>query len=67
MYYTEHYEFVYILNDGYKGWIDPVWTVEETDESITIDTGHYKYPFEKKDIRKWTIRPYNPDTTYNEF
>lgn len=59
-------EFVVEFNDGSRDWIDPVVDVQETEETIIVSNGFFEYTFDKSFIKKWTVRPYSPETTFDE-
>ena len=62
----EHNEFVVEFKDGTRDWIDPVDNIDETADTVKVyaSTG-YEYSFAKSLISKFTVRPYNKDTTYD--
>jgi len=62
-----HLEFVVEFKDGSRDWLDPVDHdgVTEDDTNIVVEHHNgYVYTYEKSKIDRWTIRPYDPDTTY---
>lgn len=61
----EHNEFVVEFKNGSRDWIDPVIDISEDETTIYVDNGYCEYEFLKKDIDKWAVRPYTPETTYD--
>lgn len=59
-------EFAVEFNDGSRDWIDPVVDVKETDTQIIVNNGYYDYKYDKDVIKKWIVRPYSPETTFDE-
>lgn len=59
-------EFVVEFNEGSRDWIDPVVDIQETEDHIIVDNGMYDYKYDKAVIAKWQVRPYSPETTYEE-
>jgi len=61
----EHNEFVVEFKDGKRDWVDPVFSLDEEEEYITVSSGSFEYTYDKKLIDKWAVRPYSAETTYN--
>lgn len=59
-------EFVVEFNDGSRDWIDPVVSVSDTGTQIIVNNGMYDYKYDKSEVKKWQVRPYSPETTYDE-
>lgn len=63
-------EFVVEFKDGSRDWVDPVVKVEETDCEIIVTIEYRgfknKYHYDKCDMVKWQVRPYDVDTTYDK-
>ncbi len=62
----EHNEFVVLYKNGNKDWIDPINEIWEDDYIIYVDNYSKTHEFVKTDIDKWVVRPYNPETTYDD-
>lgn len=62
---NEHLEFVVEFKDGTRDWVDPVDEVFYNDVRLAIYSRSFLYEYATKDIDKWTIRPYAPETTYD--
>ena len=60
-------EFVCEFHDGERDWVDPVVSIEESDTTIkvknSISSNYYEYS--KAGIKKWCVRPYSEETTYD--
>lgn len=61
-----HREFVVEFKDGRRDWVDPVYSVEETEQHIAVEnvTGRV-YIYDKELCDKWVVRPYSAETTYD--
>lgn len=60
----EHNELVILFKDGHREWVDPIYSLTETDTHIIVDNC-YLYKYEKEKIDKWVVRAYHSDTTYD--
>ncbi len=63
-----HNEFVVEFKDGTRDWVDPVENVREDDHMLYVEQGSFRgyvYEYEKVNVAKWIIRPYDKETTYD--
>lgn len=61
---TTHKEFVVEFTNGKRDWVDPVVSVAETEMEIFVHNGIFQYVYEKASIKRWTVRAYSSDTTF---
>lgn len=59
------HEFVVQFKDGSRDWVDPVDEVWEDEHILFVETiSGEVYEYDKSLVDKWTVRPYDPQTTY---
>lgn len=69
---SEMKEFVVLLKDGSRDWVDPVASEEsvfENEDNLCViqDGSGYVYEWDKRKVVRWIVRDYSHETTYNDF